>query len=81
MASRTISVEHAGALVGISRSSAYEAARSGAIPSLRIGRRVVVPVARLAELLGETPETLAETIAGLESGPDLVNKRPDVAVA
>ena len=80
MSSHTMSVEQAGALVGISRGSAYEAARSGAIPSLRIGRRVVIPVARLAVLLGETPETLAETIADLESPPDLVIQQPDVQV-
>jgi excisionase family DNA binding protein len=58
MVSRTISVEEAGRLIGVSRGSAYEAVRSGSLPSLRVGRRIVVPLGRLAELLGETPESL-----------------------
>lgn len=48
----TVSVERAGALLGISRGSAYEAARRGDIPALRIGKRLVVPTARLLALLG-----------------------------
>lgn len=48
----TITVEEAGEALGISRSSAYAAAKSGAIPTLRIGRRWVVPTAALRQLLG-----------------------------
>jgi excisionase family DNA binding protein len=49
----TISVERAGQLLGISRGSAYQAARRGEIPAIRIGRRrVVVPTASLLRLLG-----------------------------
>jgi excisionase family DNA binding protein len=47
----TISVERAGRLLGISRPSAYRAARSGELPSLRLGRRVVVPTAAILRLL------------------------------
>lgn len=44
----TVSVEEAGAMLGISRGSAYEAARRGDLPGvLRIGRRLVVSRARL----------------------------------
>jgi len=40
---RTISVEEAGKLLGISRNSAYAAAARGDLPgALRIGRRIVV---------------------------------------
>jgi excisionase family DNA binding protein len=81
MTSRTISVEQAGTLVGVSRASAYEAARSGAIPSLKIGRRVVVPVAKLAEILGETPEALAQMIEALESNASVATQRPHAHVA
>jgi Helix-turn-helix domain len=49
----TIKVEEAGPILGISRASAYEAARTGEIPTLRIGRRLVVPVAALRRMLGE----------------------------
>lgn len=48
----TISVPETAALLGVSRNSAYEAARRGEIPVLEIGRRLVVPVARLLDLLG-----------------------------
>lgn len=48
----TVSVEEAAVILGVSRGSAYAAIRSGTIPSLRIGRRVLVPTARLAALLG-----------------------------
>jgi excisionase family DNA binding protein len=52
----TITVEEACPILGISRASAYEAARVGEIPTLRIGRRLVVPVAALRRMLGEILE-------------------------
>ena len=48
----TISVTEAGLVLGIGRSAAYDAVRRGEIPSLRIGRRVLVPVPRLRALIG-----------------------------
>jgi excisionase family DNA binding protein len=51
----TVSVERAGQLLGISRGSAYEAVRRGEVPSIRIGRRVVVPTAALLRLLDLDP--------------------------
>ena len=39
----TYTVTEAAELLGISRSSAYECVRRGEIPSLTLGRRVVVP--------------------------------------
>jgi excisionase family DNA binding protein len=50
--SPTITVEEAGRLLGISRTSAYQAARKGEIPVIRVGRRFVVPRAKLEALLG-----------------------------
>jgi excisionase family DNA binding protein len=41
-------------LLGVGRGTAYEAVRQGEIPAIRIGRRVLVPRARLLELLGES---------------------------
>jgi excisionase family DNA binding protein len=38
-----IDVEEAAKLIGISRSSAYEAARNGELPTVRFGRRLRVP--------------------------------------
>ena len=39
----TMSVEEAGRLLGISRKSAYKAAASGELPTVRFGRRLLVP--------------------------------------
>jgi excisionase family DNA binding protein len=41
-------------LLGVSRSTAYELVRSGELESVQLRRRVVVPVAAIAERLGIT---------------------------
>ena len=51
----TLTVEEAGSLLGISRRSAYRAASTGELPTLRLGRRLLVPTARLLVLLGRAP--------------------------
>ena len=49
----TISVPEAGKLFfGLARNAAYDAAKSGDIPTIRIGGRIMVPVVPLAEKLG-----------------------------
>jgi excisionase family DNA binding protein len=51
----TISAEEVAAMLGLSRAKVYEAIQTGQIPSIRIGRRVLVPWRRLEQLLdGET---------------------------
>lgn len=52
----TITVEHAAHVLGISRAVAYRSVGSGEIPSLRLGRRLVVPTAALAHLLSGAPD-------------------------
>lgn len=47
-----IQVEEAARLLGLGRSSAYEAARRGELPTIRMGRRLMVPVPQLLALLG-----------------------------
>jgi excisionase family DNA binding protein len=51
----TITVDEAAPLLSLSRSAAYEAARRGEIPVIRIGRRVIVKTRPLLELLGLIP--------------------------
>lgn len=53
----TLTIEQAARALGISRGLAYEAARRGELPTIRLGRRLLVPRCRLLELLGasETP--------------------------
>jgi excisionase family DNA binding protein len=49
-----LSVKAAAKLLGLSRASAYEAVRLGQIPSLRFGKRIVVPRAALNKMLSQT---------------------------
>lgn len=39
-------------LAGLSRAASYAAAARGDLPTIRVGRRLVVPTARLRDLLG-----------------------------
>jgi excisionase family DNA binding protein len=48
----TVTVVEAAKLLRIGRNSAYEAARRGELPVVRIGRRLLVPRAALEQLLG-----------------------------
>ena len=47
----TCTVEEAARVLGIGRSAAYAAARARELPTLRVGRRLVVPVPALVALL------------------------------
>ena len=55
VSSPVLTVEEAGRLLRISRQSAYQAARAGELPTIRIGRRLLVPRARLEALLEKAP--------------------------
>ena len=50
----TFTVDEVAIALGISRSSAYECAKRGDIPTVRLGRRIVVPRRAVLELLGES---------------------------
>ena len=52
----TYTVPEAGRLLGISRGAAYAAAADKTIPTIRIGRRLLVPRAALERLLGLEPK-------------------------
>ena len=51
----TITVGEAAEMLGISRTSAYLCARRREIPTVRLGRRVLVPVARFMAMLEADP--------------------------
>jgi excisionase family DNA binding protein len=57
----TVTIELAAKRLGISRNSAYSAARNGEIPVIRIGRRVLVSKAWLERTLSAI--TAAEGVA------------------
>ncbi|WP_271605667.1 helix-turn-helix domain-containing protein [Bradyrhizobium sp. CCBAU 11434] len=50
----TLTVEQVAELLQIGRNQAYEGVHSGQIPSIKIGRRYLVPTAALSRLLGQT---------------------------
>lgn len=51
------SVAEAGKLLGLSRGLMYEGIRTGQIPSVKIGRRILIPRAALDRLLDGTGST------------------------
>lgn len=51
MERRTLSVSEAARVLGISRAHAYDCVRTGELPSISLGRRVVVPRQAIEELL------------------------------
>jgi excisionase family DNA binding protein len=62
----TYSVEQAARALGISRAFAYESVANGDIPSVRIGRRIVVPVDALRAMLetsvSRNPRTVPQDV-------------------
>lgn len=60
---KVMTVAEAGELLGISRNSAYEAVRRGEIPSIRIGRRLVVPATALERLLETGNQSFQDSAA------------------
>ena len=48
----TFSVKETAELLGVSSAAVYECAQRGEIPTLRLGRRVLIPRSALAHMLG-----------------------------
>ena len=48
---QTVSVEEAGKMLGISRASSYKYVREGEIPVIRLGGRLLVPLAAINRML------------------------------
>ena len=75
----TLTVPQAGQILGIGRDAAYAAASRGELPTLRLGRRLVVPTGRLmAMLLAPEPHS-----AAIESTDErtFVRLRPETGIA
>ncbi len=49
--SKTLTVEEAAKVLGIGRQKAYELAREGKLPVLRLGKRILVPRIALERML------------------------------
>lgn len=48
---RVLTVPEAGAQLGLGRNASYSAAKSGALPTIRIGKLLRVPIRALEQLL------------------------------
>lgn len=48
----TMTVAEAGQLLGLGRTASYAAAKYGQIPTIKIGKRLLVPTASLRRMLG-----------------------------
>ena len=64
MDKKTLTVRELSEVLNIGRSTAYEAVRSGQIPSVKIGRRLLIPIVALDRFLD------AEISAGAASQHD-----------
>ncbi len=49
----TLTVPEAAKMLGLGRNSAYEAVRNGTLPSIRFGKRIVIPLLAVERLLRE----------------------------
>lgn len=54
--SLTFTVEEVSELLGISRGTAYAAVKTGALPSVRLGYRILIPRVAIERLLNGTAE-------------------------
>jgi len=67
----TFTVAEAADVLGISRGHAYELVRRGEIPSIRLGRRLVVPRRALEGLVGDlAPRPTLPPPASPQAGED-----------
>ncbi len=65
---KTYSVAETAKVLGIGRSAAYQAVKAGEIPSIRIGRRLLVPVQALEQLLSTAKPSTSERPISADPG-------------
>jgi len=53
----TYTIHEAAEILGIAKSSAYRAARTGELPTIKIGRRILVARQALADIIGKHGRT------------------------
>ncbi len=58
--SLVLTVEEAAKLLRVSRGSAYEAVRTGELPSIRVGRRILIPRQSLLDVITQQGSTERE---------------------
>lgn len=58
---KTLTVTEAATCLGVSRHFAYQAVREGSIPSIRIGRRILIPTHAFEQLLANAGSAVIST--------------------
>lgn len=53
---RTITIEQAGVMLGVSRALAYQMANNGQLPVIRCGHRLLVPMKAFESMLDVKPD-------------------------
>lgn len=71
----TISVPEAGRRLGLSRNSAYQAAKNGELPVIRIGHRLLVSIFALDEMLGARRSLSGEEALAARPRTDRAERR------
>jgi len=64
-----VTVEQAAALLGIGRTTAYDAARTGELPTVKLGRRIIVPIPALMRLLTADDDRPGPTVLQIQTTP------------
>jgi excisionase family DNA binding protein len=52
MQKATLTVDEAALILGVSRNSAYQAAHTGELPTIKIGKRLLVPRVAFEKMVG-----------------------------
>lgn len=63
-----LTVEQTAKVLGLGRNTAYEAIKTGDLPSVRIGGRIIVPKARLQKLLDGEGLVSERSLSGEQGG-------------
>jgi len=61
MERRYLSIAEAGQVLGLSRTSLYRLQKAGLLPAVRMGSRVLIPIAALERLEATAFETVPES--------------------
>jgi excisionase family DNA binding protein len=74
--SLTLTVDEAAALIGVSRSTAYDLVATDELPTVRLRRRILVPASALADLLGVSLVEVYGTLNRLRGRTGSASSRP-----